>query len=292
MEPSVAIVSTWVSPRVKSPEPCVRGRRPTSALIGRISSGRLPSGLTPSFTILFRTRLFKWFSIAAFRYSGACFSPSSLSVSARTCRINSARSSLAAAMRSQSRDSANWTTASATSSGVAAGSNSNFGLPTRFCISSCSSMSCTFTSCALPIASRITASDTSFAPASTMTTASRVPATTISSALSFSWANVGLTTYSPLMYATRVPETGPPNGISDIVSAAEAPMIERMSGSFSWSADSVVTVIWTSFRMPLGKSGRSGRSVRRAVRMPAVLGRPSRRNQPPGIFPAAYNRSS
>ena len=69
-------------------------------------------------------------------------------------------------------------------------------------------------------------------------------------------------------------------------------MIERMSGSFSWSAESVVTMIWTSLRMPFGKSGRSGRSVRRAVRMPAVLGRPSRRKKPPGILPAAYSRSS
>ena len=90
----------------------------------------------------------------------------------------------------------------------------------------------------------------------------------------------------------RVPETGPPNGMSEIVSAADAPMIERMSGSFSRSTESVVTTHCTSLRMPFGKSGRRGRSVSRAARMPAVLGRPSRRNQPPGILPAAYSRSS
>ncbi len=183
-------------------------------------------------------------------------------------------------------------TAALTSSGTPEGSKANLGLPTRFAISSWSSTICRFTSCASWIASRITLSETSLAPASTMTTASFVPATTISSALSFSCANVGLTTNAPSIYATRVPETGPPNGMSEIVSAVEAPMIERISGSFSWSAESVVTVICTSFRIPLGKSGRRGRSVRRAVRMPAVLGRPSRRNQPPGILPAAYNRSS
>ena len=69
-------------------------------------------------------------------------------------------------------------------------------------------------------------------------------------------------------------------------------MMARMSGSFSWSAERVVMTIWTSLRMPLGKSGRRGLSVRRAVRMPALLGRPSRRNKPPGILPAAYSRSS
>src|SRR5439155_1290650 len=46
-------------------------------------------------------------------------------------------------------------------------------------------------------------------------------------------------------------------------------------------------MIWTSFRKPFGKSGRIGRSVRRAVRMPSSEGRPSRRGNEPGILPAA-----
>ena len=49
IEPSVAMVSTWVSPRVNRPEPWVRGSRPTSQLMGRISSVLRPSGRLPSF---------------------------------------------------------------------------------------------------------------------------------------------------------------------------------------------------------------------------------------------------
>jgi hypothetical protein len=40
------------------------------------------------------------------------------------------------------------------------------------------------------------------------------------------------------------------------------------------------------------KLGRIGRSVRRAVRIAVSDGRPSRRKKLPGIFPAAYMRSS
>ena len=41
--PSVAIESAWVWPRVKIPEPWVRGRTPTSTLIGRIVVVSRPS---------------------------------------------------------------------------------------------------------------------------------------------------------------------------------------------------------------------------------------------------------
>src|SRR6266850_4047384 len=51
-------------------------------------------------------------------------------------------------------------------------------------------------------------------------------------------------------------------------------------------------MICTTLRKPFGNSGRIGRSVRRAVRMPSSDGRPSRRGNEPGIFPAAYRRSS
>ena len=49
---------------------------------------------------------------------------------------------------------------------------------------------------------------------------------------------------------------------------------------------------WTSLRRPLVKVGRSGRSIRRQVRIASVEGRPSRRKNEPGILPAAYMRSS
>src|SRR6185312_5385880 len=43
---------------------------------------------------------------------------------------------------------------------------------------------------------------------------------------------------------------------------------------------------------PFGKSGRIGRSIMRAVRVPFSPARPSRLKKEPGILPAAYMRSS
>ena len=57
----------------------------------------------------------------------------------------------------------------------------------------------------------------------------------------------GLTTSSPSMRPMRTAPTGPMNGIGDSISAAEAPLIARMSCELTWSAESVVTMIWTSF---------------------------------------------
>ena len=53
--PSVASVSACVCPRVKSAEPCARGIRPTSHVIGRISVSERPSGRRFSTAILVRT---------------------------------------------------------------------------------------------------------------------------------------------------------------------------------------------------------------------------------------------
>ena len=86
---------------------------------------------------------------------------------------------------------------------------------------------------------------------------------------------------------TRTQPIGPSNGAFEIARAADAAFTERMSGSFSWSALNGETTIWTSLRNPFGKSGRMGRSVSRAVRMPSSDGRPSRRGNEPGILPAA-----
>ncbi len=49
---------------------------------------------------------------------------------------------------------------------------------------------------------------------------------------------------------------------------------------------------WTSLRRPLANVGRSGRSIRRQVRIASSDGRPSRRKNEPGMRPAAYIRSS
>ena len=71
-------------------------------------------------------------------------------------------------------------------------------------------------------------------------------------------------------------------------SATEAPLIARMSGSFSPSAERTKAMIWVSWLKPSGKSGRSGRSISREVRISFSVGRPSRLKKPPGIRPAAY----
>jgi len=54
----------------------------------------------------------------------------------------------------------------------------------------------------------------------------------------------------------------------------------------------IVEITWTSLAEVGGKAGRSGRSVSRQVRTACSPGRPSRRKNDPGIFPAAYIRSS
>ena len=53
--PSVARDSTWVSPRVKSPEPCARGDRSISHQMGRTSAGARPSGRLPADSMRSRT---------------------------------------------------------------------------------------------------------------------------------------------------------------------------------------------------------------------------------------------
>ena len=45
--PRVAVTSAWVSPRVNSADPWVRGRTPTSEVIARTSSNRRPSRRWP-----------------------------------------------------------------------------------------------------------------------------------------------------------------------------------------------------------------------------------------------------
>ena len=78
---------------------------------------------------------------------------------------------------------------------------------------------------------------------------------------------------------------GPAHGISLTAREAEAPIIAGMSGMLLVSTDMTVATTDTSWRMPLGKSGRSGRSMRREVRMAFSAGRPSRRFQLPGMWP-------
>ena len=161
------------------------------------------------------------------------------------------------------------------------------------CISfSCILMISCRASCPNRTAPSISSSGSSFAPASTIITASVVPAMERSNRVWLNCDSSGLMTSWSLMYPTRTAPTGPAKGISDIHKAAEAPTMPRISESFSWSADSTVITICTSLRYPLGKRGRRGRSARRQARIACSEARPSRLINPPGILPAAYIRSS
>ena len=77
------------------------------------------------------------------------------------------------------------------------------------------------------------------------------------------------------------------NGTPDKVSAAEDATIAKMSGSFSRSCESTVTITWVSQRQPSANSGRIGRSIRREISVSRSVGRPSRLKYPPGMRPAA-----
>ena len=83
----------------------------------------------------------------------------------------------------------------------------------------------------------------------------------------------------------RVAAMGPVKGMSDMLSAADAAVMTIVSKGISMSRESGVATTCTSLRKSLGNSGRSCLSVRRAMRMPCVLGRPSRLKKLPGILP-------
>ena len=89
-------------------------------------------------------------------------------------------------------------------------------------------------------------SGTSSAPASTIVRPSLVPTTIRSSVDVCACGSVGLTTRSPSIIATRTAPTGPRKGSGEIISAAEAPLMQRMSCGVTRSADSVVQITCTS----------------------------------------------
>ncbi len=118
------------------------------------------------------------------------------------------------------------------------------------------------------------------------------PATTMSNVARASSSCVGKATHWPSTCATRVAPTGPEYGRPESFVDIEAALIATTSYGWDGSSASTVSTIWTSLRRPLAKLGRSGRSMRRQVRIASSLGRPSRRKNEPGMRPAAYIRSS
>ena len=85
---------------------------------------------------------------------------------------------------------------------------------------------------------------------------------------------------------------GPSKGIPDNIRAADTQLIASTSWGLTRSAPSTVPTTWTSLRNPAGNEGRRGRSIKRSVKMAWSVALPSRRKKEPGIFPAAYMRSS
>ena len=104
-----------------------------------------------------------------------------------------------------------------------------FSLPAFCCSSSIAAQSFLISAWAMSRASRISASATPVAPASTIRIASSVPATIRSSSSSSCVSSSGLTTKSPSSLPIRTAPTWAATGTGEIASAAEAPFIARMS---------------------------------------------------------------
>ena len=180
-----------------------------------------------------------------------------------------------------------------TDSSTCGGSISILSLPACFCRSRCASQMRLISPWAMSSASRITASDTSFAPASTIRMASSLPATIRSSGLSRNASSLGLTTKPPSSsWEIRTAPTGIGNGMSEIIRAALVPFIARMSYGYAWSTDIGIATSWVSRFHPFGKSGRSGLLIVEPVKC-RLLYRPAfAAGGAAGILPAAYMRSS
>src|SRR5512133_490155 len=92
--------------------------------------------------------------------------------------------------------------------------------------------------CARSSASSRTSAGISSPPDSTIVRPSFVPTTTRSRVLCSSLScNVGLTTNSPSIWPMRTAPTGPMKGSGEIINAAEAPLMQRMSCGVTMSAE-------------------------------------------------------
>ncbi len=121
-----------------------------------------------------------------------------------------------------------------------------------------------------------TSSGTWSAPASSITTRSRVEATVRAIFDFFRCSSVGLITNPPSTKPTETPETGPFHGTSERLSAAEAPTRAATSGRQSGSALITVQTTETPLRRSFGNSGRMERSIMRPAATAFSVGRPSR----------------
>jgi len=125
-------------------------------------------------------------------------------------------------------------------------SNARFSLPISRAIRSWSSSTGASDRCAKKIASSTSSSGTSPASPSTIRIASRLPATKMFMSLRSKSCRSGLMTSWPSIRPTRAPAMGPSKGMSEMVRAAEAPIMARIAVSFCLSAESTVAITWIS----------------------------------------------
>ena len=88
-----------------------------------------------------------------------------------------------------------------------------------------------------------------------------VPATVRVKSLTFLCSSVGFIIISLLTSPTFTAAVGPPNGISEIDNAQDAPIIAAISGELSCSTESTVATITTSFLKSFGNKGLNGLSI-------------------------------
>ena len=246
--PSVTVVRDCVSPRVKSADPCGRGSTPVSTVIGRISSVFLPSRRRPSLRIISRisrASIFLTIPLTTLSILIAEYVSGSAATTAAAASVASFFTSPRKALRSsfdelmriclRIRSAIAVSTAVTISAGGAVETTSLFVGFTSAASSSCSALISRIHVWANSIAATKSASDISLLAPSTITIEVSEPATIISRSDASICENVGSTTNSPSTRQTRTSETGPLNGMSLVISAADAPITASMSGSFSRS---------------------------------------------------------
>ena len=130
-------------------------------------------------------------------------------------------------------------------------------------------------SCAFFIASNIISFGISSAPASIIVIFSLVAATVNVNLLFSLCSAVGFIIISPSTYPTFTAAVGPPNGISEIESAQDAPIILQTSGELSCSTDKTVATTHTSFLKSFGNNGLNGLSIALDVKIALSAGFPS-----------------
>ena len=276
------VTSAWVSPRVNSDEPCVRGSTPTSQVMVRMSAGARPSmrraGVEHQLAqVLLLGRLERLLDLGVAigelrRERGDGLAAGRVERGVALLLVADGHGRLDLLVR------ASPPTRSTMTGSLTGGVNSRLGLPTAARSFSCRSMSGCAALCANISASMSTSSATSAAPPSTITMASRLAATIRSSS---EVVPLGEGRVDDELAADRGRRarrrTGPAHGMSDRCSAVEAPVIARTSVGFSRSVE-------THGRdrpacrsaSPWGTAAGDGRSMRREVRTSASVMRPSR----------------